>query len=279
MCTIIIVHNVIPRYPLIIGANRDEFYERPSEGPELIQILPVAVLAPKDLRGGGTWIGAAQGKWFVGLTNQDDCEMLMGKKSRGHVVRDVLLMGDHRQAACYLSKINPHDYNPFNLVFGRPGVLFTCKVHHSAPVELEEVKDGVTIISNDCSGAEKYFRREAAVRDAMSKHALEDIDSVVRALSTALSTHVDSDDPYDSVCVHDDARGFGTKSSSLIAISDDGKTSFLHSEGHACRSEKIVEHKLGPIDQSVQELEDVSDEDLDLPDDGTPSAEGIRVAK
>ena len=248
MCTLIVVHNVNDKYPLIIAANRDEFYDRPSQGPELLQVLPVAVIAPKDLRGGGTWIGAAQGGWFVGLTNQDDGDLILDKRSRGEVVRDVLMLGDHRAAAKYLSALDPLDYNPFNLVFGRPGAVFLCRIHHGVAVDLEPIETGVRVISNDCSG-DRYKRRES--RASCGAYVWEDDeqDVIVDRLLNTLSSHDGGDDPYQSLCVHDDGRNFGTKSSSIVLITGDGDIDYFHSEGHPC------EHASMPLNRHLMSID------------------------
>src|SRR4051812_50111198 len=61
MCTIITLFQAHPAYPLIIAANRDERYARPSSGPTALA-APPAVVAGRDLEFGGTWFGVnAQG--------------------------------------------------------------------------------------------------------------------------------------------------------------------------------------------------------------------------
>jgi hypothetical protein len=56
MCTIITLFRVHPAFPLVIAANRDEKYARPSSGPALLA-APRAVVAGRDLNFGGTWFG------------------------------------------------------------------------------------------------------------------------------------------------------------------------------------------------------------------------------
>ncbi len=269
MCTLIVVHQVHDKYPLIIGANRDEAYDRPSEEPDLIQILPLAIVAPKDVRNGGTWMGAAQGGWFVGLTNQDNGEglIIMGKKSRGEVVRDVLLLGDHRAATRYLVGLDPNDYNPFNLVFGRAGVLFLCRIHPNVPIDLEAISDGVTVIANDCTPNAKYKRREnRAMVGALAIENGDSEDDIVNKLEATLSSHDGGTDPNQSLCVHDDEHGFGTKSSSVVLVTKDGDIDYFHSEGHLCMSAalSLSRHLMSlNLNELEPELEELTDEDIE----------------
>lgn len=267
MCTLIVVHQVHGKYPLIVGANRDEAYARQSEEPDLIQVLPLAVVAPRDKFNGGTWIGAAQGGWFVGLTNQDDCPLMMGKKSRGAVVRDLLLLGDHRQAARYLAAIDPRDYNPFNLTFGRAGAMFLCRVHQTRPIDLEIIPPGVTVVANDCSETYRYRRREnRALVGALAIEAGDSEDSIVTKLEDTLKSHDGGADPYQSLCVHDDERGFGTKSSSVVLVSREGDVDYYHSEGHLCLSAglSLSRHLLSLDLESLEPpLDELTDEDIE----------------
>ena len=47
MCLLILHHRTIPGYPVVVGANRDEARDRPSEPPRL---WPEGFLAPRDAR-------------------------------------------------------------------------------------------------------------------------------------------------------------------------------------------------------------------------------------
>ncbi len=68
MCLILLAYDVHPEYRLILAANRDEFYDRPT--------LPMAfwedhpdILAGRDLKGGGTWLGITRSGRFAAITN------------------------------------------------------------------------------------------------------------------------------------------------------------------------------------------------------------------
>jgi len=71
MCLILFAYKVHPSYNLILAANRDEFYERPSAPAEFWEDAP-QVLAGRDLKEGGTWIGIDRAGKFAAITNYRD---------------------------------------------------------------------------------------------------------------------------------------------------------------------------------------------------------------
>jgi len=101
--------------PLLLVANRDEFYARPSAALHAWQDAPI--VAGRDLQAGGTWLGVSRSGRMAALTNYRDPAMLRSDApSRGELVSGFL-QGD-ASAADYLSQLQPRAarYNPFNLL-------------------------------------------------------------------------------------------------------------------------------------------------------------------
>jgi uncharacterized protein with NRDE domain len=69
MCTLIVLHRCVPGTPLVVAANRDEFLDRPAEGPALRMRSAGSIVSPLDLEAGGTWLGLNEHGVFAGLTN------------------------------------------------------------------------------------------------------------------------------------------------------------------------------------------------------------------
>lgn len=118
MCLIVFAWKLIPSCPLILAANRDEFYERPSQAANWWEDAP-DVYAGRDLQAGGTWLGTDRRGRFAALTNiRNGPAAHSGKRSRGELVADYLrgeLSAEH-----YLQKISASaaEYNGFNLLLG-----------------------------------------------------------------------------------------------------------------------------------------------------------------
>jgi uncharacterized protein with NRDE domain len=118
MCLILFAVRAHPDYPLVIAANRDENYRRPTAAAAYWQDHP-QVLAGRDLEALGTWLGVTRAGRFAALTNfRDAFERKTEAPSRGRLVSDFLTSAIDPQA--YLDQIAPSAgrYNGFNLLVG-----------------------------------------------------------------------------------------------------------------------------------------------------------------
>lgn len=90
MCLIAFAYQSHPKYPLIIIANRDEFYERPTAPAHFWTEAP-SILAGRDLRMNGSWMGVSKAGRFAAITNyRDPSQPESGTFSRGGIVQDFL---------------------------------------------------------------------------------------------------------------------------------------------------------------------------------------------
>ncbi|MCU0420573.1 MAG: NRDE family protein [Cyclobacteriaceae bacterium] len=118
MCLIFLSLRQNPQYPLVIVANRDEFYARHTAPADFWQDSP-HVLAGRDLEAGGTWMGVAKSGRLALVTNyRDPNHINPHAPSRGHLVADFLqqpVTPDQYVAAVEKKKSL---YNGFNLIVG-----------------------------------------------------------------------------------------------------------------------------------------------------------------
>jgi len=117
MCLIAFAVDVHAACPLLIAANRDEFFDRPTAALHR-WALPsgTEVLAGRDLRDGGTWLGVSPSGRVAMLTNVRDGQPGAGRRSRGELPTRWLtgeLDWHDLQAG-----MEPDDYGGFNLVVG-----------------------------------------------------------------------------------------------------------------------------------------------------------------
>jgi uncharacterized protein with NRDE domain len=71
MCLLVLAWNAHPRYRLVIAANRDEYHDRPAAALGRWP-APDDILAGRDLRAGGSWLGLDRRRRFGVVTNFRD---------------------------------------------------------------------------------------------------------------------------------------------------------------------------------------------------------------
>jgi uncharacterized protein with NRDE domain len=124
MCLILLAWQVHPDYPLVVAANRDEFFSRRTGAADFWPDAP-DILAGRDLEAGGTWLGITRSGRFAALTNYRDPSLNKAEApSRGLLVSRFLDSAISPEA--YLSELAAHAYryNGFNLIFGDRDVLW-----------------------------------------------------------------------------------------------------------------------------------------------------------
>lgn len=116
MCLILFGYEAHPDYHLVVAANRDEFYQRPTRRAGWWEEFP-DILGGKDLKAGGTWLGVNRNGRFSAITNYREPDNILPQApSRGPLVVNFLTGNDTPQN--YLSKLQPegHKYNGYNLL-------------------------------------------------------------------------------------------------------------------------------------------------------------------
>lgn len=117
MCIIFIAFERHEKYPLLLLANRDEFYNRPTARAAFWEDAP-GIYGGRDLVGKGTWLGVNKNGRFAAVTNYRDPSGKHGTRSRGDLTADFL-KGD-TPAQEYLENIQKHanEFSGFNLIVG-----------------------------------------------------------------------------------------------------------------------------------------------------------------
>ncbi|SOC41253.1 NRDE family protein [Salinicoccus kekensis] len=177
MCLINFQLNSHSRYKLVMAANRDEEYSRPTEAAHFWEDHP-DLLGGRDLRGMGTWLGITKDGRFSALTNVRNTKELLSthSKSRGHLVRNFLT-GDDRPEE-YLKKVAEEggDYAGFNLLVGDKDGLYYLNNYENEVVRIE---DGVHGLSNH--HLDTPWPKVVKGRNGL-KSVMEDQDADVEAL-------------------------------------------------------------------------------------------------
>lgn len=124
MCLIVFAWKQHPEFPLLLAANRDEFYARPALAATWWEDAP-HVYAGKDLEAGGTWMGINKQGRFAAITNIRNGEgKKSGAPSRGKIVADFLRNDISPASYLHELKADAKHYAGFNLIIGDSKELF-----------------------------------------------------------------------------------------------------------------------------------------------------------
>ncbi|HEV7366061.1 MAG TPA: NRDE family protein [Gemmatimonadales bacterium] len=234
VCLVLFALDSHPDYSLIIAANRDEFYDRPSAPAAFWEDTP-SVLAGRDLRAGGTWLGIDRQGRFAAVTNyrQGDRET-PAPRSRGLLVSDFLTRDAGALEHVERARAESDLYNGFNLIAGDPwGVFYFSnrqrRVRHLAP--------GVYGLSNHL--LDTPWPKVAATKSALGillNDRASDLTAELFALLSDRTRPADALLPSTGVgpewerllssafIASDD---YGTRSSTVVLIGRDGNIEFV----------------------------------------------------
>lgn len=248
MCTIALMLGVVPGAPLVVAANRDEIYARPTRAPEQLRDGSdgvKAIVGGRDVLSGGTWLAVRADARFAAVTNQ---RLLAtpppGLVSRGHAVIDTVAADD---PDAYVAALDPTRYASMNLVFNGPaGVRVAYTRREEGTIDIVSLGVGIHVLCNDTLGAGGFPRGErlAGALASLVDRPLEDVLAALPALlgdntkSSLAETPEDGRFPRElahaltATCIHSEA--YGTRSATILALAPDHVVAYLHADGPPC---------------------------------------------
>lgn len=234
MCLIIFAYKNNPDYPLIIAGNRDEYFDRPTSRLEYWEDAPW-ILAGRDLKQGGTWLGITTSGRFAALTNYRDAGTGINSSapSRGHLVSDYLK--ENYAALQYLEDINKNSsqYNGFNLLIGDASGLYYYSNRESL---IRKLKPGIYGLSNHLLDTlwPKVKTAKTAFRKIIGQGRKIDIEAIFEILKDETrpldenlpDTGVDLEWERLLSSVFIKSPTYGTRSSSVVLFKQTGQVVF-----------------------------------------------------
>lgn len=232
MCTLILLDRVVPEFPVVVAANRDEFFARPAAPPA--RFVPAngkpAFVAPQDLEAGGTWMGLNARGLFVGLTNRPVAARDPLARSRGLLVVDALAAETASEAAKGLPR--GERYAPFNLLAADGRQTWRARMQDDV-LETRPLEPGVHVVCNrdpDDPTSGKVRRIEAMLARLDLASGLE---ALVAGLTRVLGEHPEHSNPLENPCVH--TSEYGTRSSTVLAVGP-GQRTWRYADGAPCET-------------------------------------------
>jgi hypothetical protein len=218
MCTVVIHRRPGHAWPVLMGANRDEMVNRPWKAPARHWPERADVIAGLDELAGGTWMGLNDTGVVACILNRGALGPAPGKRSRGELVLEALDHGDAADAAEALQQIDPAAYRPFNMLIADNRDAWWLALKDGAPaVAAEAIPTGVSMFTsrdrNDVTDP-----RIATYLPRFEAAPLPDPDSGDWGSWKKLLGGTDTPDAATSAMSFLTERGFGTSSSSLLAL-------------------------------------------------------------
>ncbi|MBI2191843.1 MAG: NRDE family protein [Planctomycetes bacterium] len=232
MCLVILLFRPEEEFPLLLAANRDEFYDRPGESPQLLSASP-KIWGGRDPRAGGTWLGVNEHGLVVALTDGPPESFVPDRRSRGLLCLEAL----HASSLAHLrnwlkEECRQSAYNRFNLVASNGREAWAA--YGPETIRTESLSPGLHLLANRPSIDDPETPKLRRCRQLLSGIEGEGAVPAVRRLMQACADH--GDGGPDAACVH--GVGRGTLSSSLLALHRSGLASsrYLHVNAHPCEA-------------------------------------------
>lgn len=179
MCLLAIQYRLVPESPILVAANREEYYDRPSVPPSIQSGKP-RILAGTDQQAGGTWLGVNQHGLFVGACNRIKGLPPLAARSRGVLCRELLRSGSARLAVdLAMEELLSSKYDGVNFVIADAESGWV--VHGGDEPEVVDLEEGLSIIGN----GDVNDPRDERIKLAQRLLTLQTLDSPVKFLAVA----------------------------------------------------------------------------------------------
>lgn len=234
-------------YRLILAANRDEFYSRPSKAAEFWGANG-EFLSGLDLeygKEGGTWIGISKRGKLAAITNYLEARLNPDAQGRGFLVSNYLTDKD-QDSYSYLKKVSTegHLYNGFNLLTAefKAKQDVVCYYGNRGSAEPIHLKPGIYTLSNSLLDTpwRKVQEGRRHFSSVVSDQSLS-CDGLVQELLGVLNNEdLNTPDPaqetqgdgyskpiveaLSAVCVR--TPHYGTRTNTIILIDAEGRVTF-----------------------------------------------------
>ena len=232
MCLILFAYRVHPEYPLIVTANRDEFYHRKTRSAQWWPEAP-HLLGGKDLEADGTWLGISQTGRFAAVTNIREPHITSPAPcSRGLLPRRYLEEELDNKTFSGLLEQTKDQYLGYNLIYGNIGRL---NYYSNRSDRLTILKPGIYGLSN--AQLDTAWPKVVSGKSHLTR-LLEDVElKTEKLLEVLASTAIARNDQLPQTGVSLDwerklsairiiGPEYGTRSSTAVLIDKIGKIIF-----------------------------------------------------
>ena len=224
MCTLLILFRPEHKWPLIIAGNRDEMLDRKWKKPFSHWHKYPSVIAGKDLLGGGTWLGINKyGMVATVLNRTNSIGPSPNKNTRGLLPIKVLKHDNIRSAIDEISSINCKEWKSFNLFFGDNKNAYLAKNTNKNKIIISKINKGKHFLDSydlDCINSPKLKYNYKDFCE--SKDPDPNVDDWTSWKEILANKKQPEGIPLAAINISKkNNKGYGTSSSSIIAIPSD----------------------------------------------------------
>ncbi|HUZ19170.1 MAG TPA: NRDE family protein [Acidimicrobiales bacterium] len=228
MCLLVVLSRVVPGAPLVVAANRDERYSRPSESIAVLRAAAPRILGGRDGLAGGTWLAVNEHGVVAGLTNRPSpAGRDPSKRSRGELPLALAVHADARTAVeDVAARLRPGEYNPCWLLVGDRSSLFSMDMTATRAARVTELPAGIHVLENRALGSPSakvtHARRLAAgAAEAVGAELASSLRDLLadHSVPAAGAPGPEGTSELGACCVH--TAAYGTRSAELVTVPDD----------------------------------------------------------
>ncbi|MFZ5829191.1 MAG: NRDE family protein [Planctomycetota bacterium] len=207
-----ILYRVARNTPILLAANREEYFERPTQMPKIQPGSP-RVMCGIDRQAGGTWLGVNQFGLLVTVTNRRKRQVQVEPRSRGLLCRELMDLRTAREAADHAEReLRAGRYAGANYLVA--DAKSAAVVYGGDYVHVQEITPGLHTLSNGDLD-DMNDERHQMVRRMLTLHKL---DSAVTFLAVASRAFSRKPDSFGRPGVVLPGPEFGTVSSTLLSL-------------------------------------------------------------
>lgn len=217
MCLILFAVNPNEQYRLVVAANRDELYERPTQHAQFWHDQP-ELLAGRDESAGGTWLGVNRRGHFAAVTNfREEPPAPLPPASRGDLPTEFLT--GNLSPADYCADVARKDstFRGFNLLTVDSDQ--SCYHSNRNSVSSKVLDPGYYGLSNqllDCDWPKVIAGREKLANLIQSNDLVESLFSLL----------MDDGDGTDFSNSFIQSELYGTRAATVVTITTSGEVYF-----------------------------------------------------
>ncbi len=253
MCLIVFSYNSHPHYPLILLANRDEFYQRPTKTASWWDDFP-HIIGGRDLKENGSWLAMTRHGEFAAITNfRDPFNIKKDVPSRGQLVLNFLNSDGTIHEFNKTLEENGATYNGFNLLYGDMDQIY---YYSNQTNQVTSITAGIHGLSNALLNEPwpKVEKAKSKLADLSNGSNQFDLEKAVLFMN---DTELALDDQLPNTGIgiekerllspmHINIDGYGTRCSTIITIDNDSNVTFKE-VSYLPKNEFVSSFKLSKI--------------------------------